>query len=452
MKQLTIKHPWSMTFKGKPSLEILNLEKSSKIGLLPSSIPFFKPRLLVKEGDLVKIGTPIFKDKKTESIQFCSPAAGRVSEINYGERRAIESVVIDVSETEEKEVFTQFSKEALDSVDRASLVSHLLKMGLWPMLKSFPFYEIANPELTPPSIFISLDDDEPHKPSSEVLLKDRVDQLHYGLAILKKLCPTVKVSASDQNPLVKTELKSVVTHLVSGVYPANSPGAVLYHQKKDASENSAWFIGLQNLLQMAEALQSGSHPTHMISVLSGEKVDKPQHIVIRRGASLQEVLNERASMDNARVIAGGLFTGRSTNNSSYLGYYEDAIQVIREKDESEFMAFLKLGLEKVTYSRAYLYSFFKRHEEVTQSAALNGSLRSCIACGKCEEVCPVDIPQQILFKTIQSDDIETAMTQGLLDCSGCNLCTYVCPSKIELSTIVSDAKAALHKELHTTHD
>jgi Na+-transporting NADH:ubiquinone oxidoreductase subunit A len=56
------------------------------------------------------------------------------------------------------------------------------------------------------------------------------------------------------------------------------------------------------------------------------------------------------------------------------------------------------------------------------------------------------LPQNIL-RNVKGNDVEEAMRYGLLDCTSCGVCTYVCPSKIDLSTIFSDAKDQLYKEV-----
>ena len=56
----------------------------------------------------------------------------------------------------------------------------------------------------------------------------------------------------------------------------------------------------------------------------------------------------------------------------------------------------------------------------------------CIKCGKCIEVCPVNlIPAMI---------IENKKDLKIDKCINCGLCTYVCPSKIEIREIINKIK------------
>ena len=52
---------------------------------------------------------------------------------------------------------------------------------------------------------------------------------------------------------------------------------------------------------------------------------------------------------------------------------------------------------------------------------------SCIKCGKCTEVCPMNlIPSMLMENPKMSKELK------IDKCVNCGLCSYVCPSKIEV--------------------
>ena len=57
-----------------------------------------RPSMLVQEGESVKKGQALLKTKEPRVI-FTSPACGVVKAINRGERRVLQSVVIEIQET-----------------------------------------------------------------------------------------------------------------------------------------------------------------------------------------------------------------------------------------------------------------------------------------------------------------------------------------------------------------
>ncbi len=446
MKKINVKNTYDIQLSGKPSLELKELSLAKKVAVLPSSIDLIKPKLMVKQGDVVKIGSKLFFDKLNPAVFFLSPGAGIVSEIVYGPKRRLDAVVIELDSVETSEEFGFLTLSQLQSSSREDVVAKLTEGGLWGCFRSFPFKQIPKIDTAPPSIYVSIDNDEPFMPSSTVLLKDKKEQFLFGLEIIKKLTGQVVVTVAEKNEEIKTLLGDVITHEIHGAYPANSPGVVLYHNKTSAAENSAWAIQCQDVLRLASLFETGHYPTEKIVVLAGELVQERCHIKTREGVPLSLVLGSFSELEPTRYIAGGIFTGRKTTKDSFIGFSDQALHVIREGKAPEMLTFFRPGFDKPTYSKTYLSSLLSKQEWV-MTTSLNGGYRSCISCGECPKVCPVGIFPQLLMKSIYANDIENSLALGLLDCTDCGLCTYVCPSKIELDSIFRDEKNRLAKEV-----
>jgi Na+-transporting NADH:ubiquinone oxidoreductase subunit A len=127
-----------------------------------------------------------------------------------------------------------------------------------------------------------------------------------------------------------------------------------------------------------------------------------------------------------------------------MGLFETALTVLPEGDTEEFLGFARPGFKKPSHSKTF-FSFFNR-KPLESSCNRGGGLRACVNCGYCAEVCPVDILPQYTLRSIVADEVEESLQLGLLDCVECGLCTYVCPSKIELKSILKEAKDAYYKE------
>jgi electron transport complex protein RnfC len=56
----------------------------------------------------------------------------------------------------------------------------------------------------------------------------------------------------------------------------------------------------------------------------------------------------------------------------------------------------------------------------------------CIRCGKCADVCPVNLLPQQLYWYAKADDTEATQEHHIFDCIECGCCSYVCPSNIPL--------------------
>jgi electron transport complex protein RnfC len=71
---------------------------------------------------------------------------------------------------------------------------------------------------------------------------------------------------------------------------------------------------------------------------------------------------------------------------------------------------------------------------------------NCINCGKCVQICPADIPVNLLVRFLQAAQFEAAADKcDLESCIDCGLCAYVCTSRIALSQYIRLGKHELRK-------
>ena len=221
------KKGYDLNITGNPLPEASPRETPEFVALLPEKIPFVKPRLKIKEGSQVQIGSVIFEDKRNPAIKFMSPGGGIVTEITFGPRRVVQKVVIQLDQEEQHEVFARTTETQLADVSRASLVDAVLKGGLWCLFRGLPFGDIPDPKSEPPSIIVSLDSKEPFQPHSAVYLKGKEDLLSFGVKILRKLSSSVYVSVHQDRGAPPGLVDGLVTHRVRGPYPAGEAGVLL---------------------------------------------------------------------------------------------------------------------------------------------------------------------------------------------------------------------------------
>ncbi len=445
MISVRMRKGYTLNIAGEPSFEMDILEKPVRVALLPEKIPFVRPRLKVKVGDKVKIGTPIFEDKRNSDLIFVSPGCGEITQINFGPRRVIKEIVVVLDHDEAYESFPTYGETQIESIERDALVKALMSGGLWPLIRQLPFRDIADPDFIPPSIIVSLTSMEPFQPAPEVYLKDKIDLFELGIKILRKLSEKVIISSSSDNSSNLRQLNGYLTHSCEGSYPADDPGVLLYHIKTNPFENSAWYITGQDVLLLAALLKTGKYPVERTITLGGFLAADKKHLLTRAGIPLDHFARRRPdNTGTARHIVGGIFRGYTGAEDSYMGFYEKSLVLIPEGGEKEFLGFMRPGFNKPSRSRAFLSHFNK--STFPMDCNCHGEERACVNCGSCAEVCPVDILPQFTYKSILADEIEEALAHGLLDCVECGLCTYVCPSKIELCNVLKNTKKAYYLE------
>ncbi len=447
MKNVSIKKSLGIHVAGRPAPSVEDGPAVSSVAALPDHIPLIKPRLLVKKGDAVNIGSPLFEDKKKPWIRFLSPGGGTVTDIEYGHRRAITRIVIETGETEEHEAFEPVDEKAAKGMDRDQVIDAMAVRGLWPLVRSLPYRTIAAPDEKPASLWVCLDPADPFQVPSTVYLKGNEPLFVSGIRILERLGVPVYVCESEQVPVESPDIRAIITHRTAGPYPAEDPGVVLYHTKKSAVENRAWFMNGQDVLLLAEGMASGRYPISRIMAVSASGNGSPavnRCVKTRLGAPLASLLPDPETARGRRWITGGLFRGQTAEPDGFMGFYETSLLLIEDAADPELFGFLKPGARKPTASRTFLYVLHKK--EFTAKADMRGEERACINCGKCEQVCPVDIMVQFAYKCVYAEEIEEALMHGLLDCVECGLCTYVCPAKIELAEALKTTRRAYYED------
>ena len=101
---------------GIPNTDIASAA-AKNVSILPSSFRGVKPKLMVDEGDQVKIGSPLFFDKTKPEVRWASPASGNVTSIQFGARRVIEKIEITVGNNNQVSIQT-LSQGEFESASR----------------------------------------------------------------------------------------------------------------------------------------------------------------------------------------------------------------------------------------------------------------------------------------------------------------------------------------------
>ena len=81
-KIITLRKGLDINLVGKPQESLADAPQASEYALSPLDFEGVTPKLLVKVGDEVKAGTPLFFNKYSERILFTSPVSGTVVAVN----------------------------------------------------------------------------------------------------------------------------------------------------------------------------------------------------------------------------------------------------------------------------------------------------------------------------------------------------------------------------------
>lgn len=429
---IKIKKGLDIPLPGKPDQNISPGADISSVALLGPDTNDLKPRMLVAEGDRVKLGQTIFTDKANPGVNFTSPGSGVVAAVNRGERRVLQSVVIKL-DGDDAEEFDSYGPDQLAGLDADAVRSNLLKSGLWTALRTRPFSKIPAPDATARAIFVTAIDTNPLAADPAIIIKRDPEAFANGLAVLSRLTdgPVYVCTAPDSG--INSPGGDKFQHAeFSGPHPAGLAGTHIHFLEPVSEQKIVWTIGYQDVIATGKLFTTGRLPVELIVSMGGPMIKNPRLVTTRLGANTSELISGELEAGDVRVVSGSVLNGhRAAGWASYLGRYDDQITVLQEGTEREFLSFLRPGLGKFSAARAFVGGLFGKRLKMTTSQ--NGSPRAMVSIGSFEQVMPLDILPTPLLKSILVRDTDGARDLGCLelDEEDLALCSYVCNGKYE---------------------
>jgi Na+-transporting NADH:ubiquinone oxidoreductase subunit A len=441
---IKIKKGLDLPIAGKPEQHITKGNKVSQVALIGSDYVGMKPTMLVQVGDKVKKGQLLFTDKKTEGVNFTSPAAGTVKEINRGKRRVFQSIVIEIHGDDE-ETFTCHSAADLSDLSSDQVQSQLIESGMWTAIRTRPYSRVPAPGSTPSSIFVAAVDTNPLAADPVVIIAEYKEAFTNGLAVLANLAPKLFVTKA-----VLADIPTVDAQLVevAGPHPAGLVGTAIHNLDPVSASKTVWHVGYQDVIAIGKLFTEGKIFTDRVVSLAGPQVNKPRLIRAQVGASLTELTaNELADGEN-RIISGSVFGGKTaTGPEAYLGRFANQISVLEEGRDRPMLHYLRAGAQRHSVKSIYI-SKLMSSKIFNFTTTTNGSERAMVPIGAYENIMPLDILPTQLLRSLIVEDMETAINLGALelDEEDLALCTYVCLGKYEYGPILRNNLTRIEME------
>ncbi len=438
---IKIKKGLDLPISGAPEQTITDGKPVRHVALIGFDYNGMKPTMAVKEGDRVCRGSLLFTDKKTEGVRYTSPAAGVVKEINRGERRVFQSIVIEI-DGDAAESFARYEPARFATLERQQVVDNLIESGLWTAFRTRPYSKVPAIDSAPHSIFVSVMDTNPLAADPTVIIKEHEAEFEKGLELLATLTTgKVFVSGKPGSDVAVPRSDAIEVQQFDGVHPAGNVGTHMHYLDPVVGDKVVWSIGYQDVIDIARLFSTGELPVDRVVAIGGPKALKPRLVRTRLGASLDELMEGEVATDcNVRVISGSVFGGRrSAGPCAYLGRFANQVSVLEEGDKREFMGWLSPGTNKFSVLNIYLSKLMSgRLFDFTTTT--NGSERAMVPVGAYEEVMPLDILPTQLLRSLIVGDTEMAQKLGALelDEEDLALCTFVCPGKYEYGPILRE--------------
>ncbi len=443
---IRIKRGLDLPITGAPAQRIEAARPVRSVAVIGFDHHGMKPTMAVQVGDRVKLGQVLFSDKKTPGVHYTAPGAGVVSAINRGERRVLQSVVIDL-EGDEAVAFARYTDAEIDGLSDQQVRENLQQSGLWTALRSRPFSKVPEVDAKPASIFVTAVDTHPLAADPAVIVAEYREDFVRGLKVLARVAPLF-VCAGERGEMPGEGLPKVSVERFAGPHPAGLPGTHIHFLDPVDAHKFVWQINYQDVIAVGKLFATGQLWTERVVALGGPVVEQPRLLRTRLGACLDELTAGELKPGKNRVISGSVFGGRTARGAfAYLGRYHLQVSCLQEGDQREFMHYLRAGVNKHSVLNIFI-SKLTGGRLFDFTTTTNGSPRAMVPVGNYEEVMPLDILPTQLLRSIIVGDTEMAQKLGCLelDEEDLALCTYVCAGKYEYGPILRDNLTRIEKE------
>ena len=456
MTTFNLKKGYDLKLKGQPDKDITEISPPDIIKINPHDFKYIKPKLTVKVGSEVKVGTQIFFDKNYPDIRHNSPCSGVIDSIDYGPKRKILSINIknDKEYIQENLEYLKkfFNLSSILNLSSDSIKKIINEAGLWPTIRQRPFSKIADLNTKPKSIFISMKPTEPLSPDQIFILENDSVGFIEGFDAISNLTDGEinVIFDNDQDPSNLSSLDKVNIHFFNGPHPSGNTGIHIHHLDPISSKDDiVWYLTVQDVCNIGKLFVDEKINTTKVVSIGGPGCSNPKYLKLYNGTPISHINSEMELelSENHVIISGSVLSGKQITLDQSVKYYDQIISIIYKTNNREFLGWLLPGLDKFTLTNTFFSRLVGKSGNI-ENNQMNGSKRAIVPIGLWEKVLPMDILPNFLIRSILAGDIEDMEKLGIYECDQEDfaLCSLICQSKIEVSQIIDEGLDLMYEE------
>ena len=430
---------------GKASEKKTKLGVVSDYALVPDDFTGIVPKVVVKEGDHVLAGDPLFVNKNFPEVRFASPVSGIVEAVVRGDRRKVLCVKVKADDSQE---YRDFGSKNVDSLDGNGVRSLLLEAGLFGYINQLPYAVSTTPDTTPKAIFVSAFRDMPLAGDFDFEVKGQEADFQTGITALSKIAQVnVGISSKSQNETLRN-LKDATVTAWQGPCPAANVGVHVNHLCPVNKGEVVWTVDPVAVIFIGRLLNTGKVDLRRTIAVAGSEVVEPHYVDALVGTPLKAILEGNVREGAVRIINGNPLTGRKDSLDGYLGAHPSEVTVIPEgNDADEMLGWIMPRLGHFSANRSY-FSWLLGKRDYKLDARVKGGKRNMIMSGEYDKVLPMDIYGEYLIKAIIAGDIDKQEQLGIYEVAPEDFAVaeFVDSSKLELQSLVRKGLDTLRKE------
>ena len=441
---IKLKKGLDINLKGKAAAQVSAASASKVYGLVPDAFWGVKPKVVVKEGDEVKVGDALFVNKLHPEMKFVSPVSGKVVLVERGERRKVLSIQVEAAASQQ---YVDFGRKQVSSLNAAQVKEALLESGLFGFIIQRPYAVVADPADQPKAIFVSAFSDMPLSADVNITLKGEEKHFQTGIDALSKIA-TVHVGVKAGS--IVAGVKNATVTQYEGKCPAGNVGVQINHVSPVNKGEVVWTLGAEEVAMVGRLFDEGRVDLTRTIAVAGSEIKTPQYVKVLIGARIGDIVAGNLLTDKkVRLIDGNPLTGQQTSMESFLMAHSTEVTAIPEGDDAdELFGWISPRLNEFSVSRSYCSWLMPKSKEYVLDARIKGGHRHMIFSGEYDSVFPMDIYPEQLVKAIIAGDIDRMEALGIYEVAPEDFAVaeFVDSSKVELQRIVREGLDMLRKE------
>lgn len=278
------------------------------------------------------------------------------------------------------------------------------------------------------TLIINAAECEPYITSDYREMMECPDDILDGIrAVMKALdIPRAFIGIEDNKPDAiallneKTKNTPIRVEALRSIYPQGAEKVLIYNttgriveEGELPADKGVVVMNVTTVANLSRYLKTGMPLTQKRVTVDGNFVEHPMNVRVPIGTSVRYLL-DFAGIDGSRVkkvLLGGPMMGSAMEN----------LDVPIVKNNNAIILF-------------------------DEEAARVPKTTACIRCGRCIDVCPMNLMPANLERAYDAEDLETLLKLKVSLCINCGSCSYVCPAKRNLAQKNQLAKALLRRK------
>lgn len=436
----------NINLKGASERKVFKMIVQGEYALIPEGFVGVTPKVVVHEGDYVKVGDPLFVNKHCPDVKFSSPVSGEIICVERGERRKVKSVKVRADECQHYRTFERLNVEVASSTE---IIKQLLDAGLFGFINQLPYAISTTPTTSPKAIFVSAFRDMPLSADFEVELAGNEQAFQTGLNALSRIAKTYLGISVKQESTALTKAKNVEITIFDGPCPAGNVGIQINRICPVNKGEVVWTVDPSVVIFFGRLFLTGKVDLTRTVAVAGSMINEPSYVETLIGTSISNILHDKlVNSSHIRIINGNPLTGVKSSLNDFLSPKSSEISVIPEGDNiNEVLGWIMPRFKQFSTSKSY-FSWLQKDCEYDLDARIKGGKRHMIMSGEYDKVLPMDIYAEYLIKAIITGDIDRQEQLGIYEVSPEDFAVaeFVDSSKLELQKIVREGLNILRKE------